>query len=479
MGKKSKRRTRFRGSEILPTQPECFIKFKNTDFRNLRERLLDDLSIEHFGVLLGKKETINGHDIINIYDIRIPSQADYENQSHAFLRLKKEFVYETLAELTNRYDVDSIVDVHTHPFSHSTVSFSGIDDRDERDFFHFLNETFDGLHYGSIVLSQREYSARLWTLKGKQITYKPAVIKTQTKSEAIRSSDFRTTNNTTFHEKMITEADGFFNRSTLVLGLDAMRQIMDGQVISIVGVGGLGSIIAEHLVHMGFHNIRLIDPDIVEISNLNRIVGVYYDDAVKKVYKVDAVGRHLRQINPEATIFPFRNDVYDESVEEVLALSDWIIVATDNHSSRFRVQQLSIKYFVPIITVGVNITVQDGNIEDMSGEVITARVGDNLCLNCLRRIDHIKIANETHPDKRIREELVKRGYVTGTEIKEPAVKTLNSMLATLTVETLINQYTERQRSIPILVYEDNKSKAIYEDKESVELRNKNCFTCNI
>jgi hypothetical protein len=123
--------------------------------------------------------------------------------------------------------------------------------------------------------------------------------------------------------------------------------------------------------------------------------------------------------------------------------------------------------------------VKDGKIEDMSGEVITARVGDRLCLQCLHRINPIKVASERHPDKTIREELVKRGYVTGMDVKEPAVKTLNTYLATMLVDVLINQYTDVRKHIPILVYENNGSMSIYEDKESVQLRNKQCFICNV
>ena len=265
----------------------------------------------------------------------------------------------------------------------------------------------------------------------------------------------------------------------LVLGLDVMRTIMYHQVISIVGVGGLGSVVAEHLIHMGFHEINLIDPDVLEMSNLNRVVGAYYEDAQQKRYKVDVVKRHVTNINPKATVLAYKSDVHDKEMERVLALSDWMIVATDNHSSRLKVQELSVKYFVPLLSLGVNITVKDNKIEDMSGEVITARVGDYLCLHCLNRINPIKVASERHPDKTIREELVKRGYVTGKDIKEPAVKTLNSYVATMAVEVLVNQYTDVRRHVPILVYENNGYMSIYEDRESVQLRNKHCFLCNI
>ena len=251
------------------------------------------------------------------------------------------------------------------------------------------------------------------------------------------------------------------------------------RVISIVGVGGLGSVVAEHLIHMGFHEINLIDPDVLEMSNLNRVVGAYYEDAQKKRYKVDVVKRHLTNINPKATVLACKSDVHDKEMESVLALSDWMIVATDNHSSRLKVQELSVQYFVPLLSLGVNITVKENKIEDMSGEVITARVGDYLCLHCLNRINPIKVASERHPVQTIREALVQRGYVSGMDIKEPAVKTLNTTLATMGVEVLINQYTEARRHVPVLVYENNGYMRIYEDRESVEQRNKRCFLCNV
>jgi molybdopterin/thiamine biosynthesis adenylyltransferase len=230
---------------------------------------------------------------------------------------------------------------------------------------------------------------------------------------------------------------------------------------------------------MGFHEIHLIDPDVLELSNLNRVVGAYYEDAEQKRYKVDVVKRHLTNINPKAKVLACKKDVHDKETESILALSDWMIVATDTHSSRLRTQQLSVKYFVPLLSVGVNITVKGDNIEDMSGEVITARVGDYLCLSCLNRINPMKVASERHPDQAIREALVKRGYVTGKEIKEPAVKTLNTFLATMAVEVLVNQYTEARRHVPILVYENNGSMSMYEDRESVQQRNKHCFLCHI
>src|SRR6266566_8439804 len=439
----------------MSTQSRYLIKFKQGDLACLRARILEDLSREHFAVLLGKTQKIDGYTLINVIDLLFPGRSDYSQQNVAFLRIKKDFIHKALVELTNRYDVDTLIDVHTHPFTQANVSFSATDDGDEKTFFRFLNQKFEGIHYASIVFSQNKYSARVWTFSSGSLVARKALLKTQTSPETIASADFRQDTDEHYEKMAVTGVEGFFNRSTLALGLDVMRTIMHDQVISIVGVGGLGSVVAEHLIHMGFHEINLIDPDVLEMSNLNRVVGAYYDDAEQKRYKVDVVRRHLTSINPKATVLACKKDVHDKEMESVLALSDWIVVATDNHSSRLRTQELSVKYFVPLLSLGVNISVKGNKIEDMSGEVITARVGDYLCLHCLNRINPIKVASERHPDKTIREALVKRGYVTGKDVKEPAVKTLNTSVATMAVEVLINQYTDVRRHIPILVYENN------------------------
>src|ERR1019366_3890347 len=463
----------------MSTQTRYLIKFQQGDLACLRARLLADLSREQFAVLLGKTQKVNGYTIVKVIDILFLEQSDYAHQSVTFLRIKKDFIHRSLLELTRRYDVDTLIDVHPHPFSPARVSFSPTDDADENTFFQFLNETFVGINYASIVFSQRQYSARVWTFRSHAIVARSALLKTQTSHEKIERSDPQASPDEYAEKTALTESEGIFQRSVLVLGLDVMRTIMHDQVISIIGVGGLGSVIAEHLIHMGFHTINLIDPDVLEVSNLNRVVGAYYEDAQQKRAKVEVIKRHLTSINPKATVRAYNKDVHDQELESVLALSDWMIVATDNHASRLRVQELSIMYFVPLLSVGVNITVKGNTVEDMSGEVITARVGDALCLQCLNRINPIQVASERHPDTTIREALVQRGYVAGKEIKEPAVKTLNTAVATMAVEVLINQYTETRRHVPILVYENNGSLCIYEERESVQRRNKNCFLCTL
>jgi molybdopterin/thiamine biosynthesis adenylyltransferase len=454
------------------------IRFPQGRFRELRERVLQDLTHETFAVLFAKREEVGGHVLFKVMSLRFWDDADYEARGRAYLRPRREAVHRILAEMRRRFDVDTLIDVHTHPFCRQGVAFSGVDDADEARFARWLANTFDGLHYASVVLSQSDYSARCWRVSDGKACSETAIVKTQTALENWPSADLPTMLEANLAQAVDPET-GFLARSALALGLEVLRKMMHRQSIAVIGVGGLGSAIAENLVHMGFMDLHLIDPDRVEPTNLNRIVGAYHQDAIAERLKVDVVQDHLRRINPAALVTGHPCGIEDPEALPVLAAVDWIIVATDNQSSRFKAQQIALGYFVPLISAGVGISVEEGRISDMSGEVITVRAGDGLCLHCLGRINPTQVAAEQAAGGVISQELIKRGYVRGQTVKEPAVKTLNAMLAAMAVEVLLNQYTDRQAHAPIQVYENNRGMAIYPDTTSLEARKKCCFSCGV
>lgn len=449
------------------------IRFAQGEFARLRQRLLADASQETFGLLFGQREDAGDTTVIRVTESHFPTPADYESRSLAHLRLKREYIYDLLVEMQNKGDADTLIDVHTHPFCTSGVAFSSHDDADERAFHGWLSGILD-VHYASIVLSQSDYAARLWERHNGSSRPRPARALAQTPIEQWPCGESET--HPACQSTALDPEQGFLARSVLALGLETLRQIVQGQTVAVVGVGGLGSIIAEHLVHNGFHHLLLIDHDHIEISNLNRIVGAGSEDAKNRRLKVDAVRDHLLRINPAATIESHACGIEEPQLLPALAASDWILLATDNHASRFSAQEIALRFGIPLISAGVNISVSEGQITDMSGEVITARWGDRLCLNCLGRIAPTQIAAETIPG--LADVLSQRGYVSGQAVKEPAVKTLNTMLATLAVETLLNQFTGRQTHRPILVYENNQGPCIIPDTDSIERRPKECFHCS-
>lgn len=450
---------------------QTFIKFENQKLNELRSNLLKDLSKEYFAILYGKMHQISEDlCIITVKDIVYYLKKSKE-QSLVSIYIDSEFRANCLSEVDNRIDVDTIIDVHTHPFCSGMPYFSGVDNDDERNIKSYLVSKANDIHYASIVFSRDMYNARLWRYNGEKVFCENAFIKTQKVSENI-PNEFLKVSLSNENSQM-----EMFNRSILALGVETIKSMMSNQVITIVGVGGVGSIIAENLIHMGFQKINLIDFDIVEKSNLNRLVGATYEDAKKKRKKVEVIGRHLKSINPFATINVYDQSAFDENIDEIIALSDWIYLTTDNYASCVHIQNLAFKYYVPFISAATNIIVENNKITDIRGEVILVRMGDRLCLNCLGKIDRKELIYETHPDPKIREAMVQKGYVRGHDVKDPAVKTLNSMIATIATDVLINQYTERQKDQFVIEFENNELPIIYEDVHCIKKRHLKCHIC--
>lgn len=450
---------------------KTFIKFKNQKLNELRSKLLKDLSREYYAILYGKMHKISENIcIITVKDI-VYYQNKYDNQTIVSINIDSEFRAYCLNEIDKRLDVDTIIDVHTHPFGLGMPYFSNVDTDDERNMKTYLVSKGNDIHYASIVFSRDMYNARLWEYDGKKVFYENAFIKTQKVSENIP--------NAFLHGSLSNEEKQMemFNRSILALGVETIKSMMGNQVITIVGVGGVGSIIAENLIHMGFQKINLVDFDTVEKSNLNRLVGATYEDANKNRKKVDVIAKHLKSINPFASVRTYCQSVFDNNIEKVIALSDWIYLTTDNYSSCVHVQDLAFKYYVPFISAATNIVVENNRITDIRGEVILVRMGDHLCLNCLGKIDKKELIYETHPDPQIRETMVQKGYVRGHDVKDPAVKTLNSMVSTIATDVLINQYTERQKDQFVIEFENNDFPIIYEDVDCIKKRNLKCHIC--
>lgn len=451
------------------------IRFPHDALAKLRHRLLDDLQHEQFAMLLGKTHVCGEHVVVTVHEAKYPAPEDYRHQSLTAVSPKKDFVYRVLVEAQRRLDVDTVIDVHTHPFTEAAW-FSGTDDNDERQFCRYLQETVGGMGYGSIVLSRAAYKARMWQVANNKPVQRRACLKTQTASEAVPEES------PTEKVQEVSDLTHVQSRSALALGLDTLRRITAGQFVVLAGVGGLGSVMAEHLVHQGFGHIGLIDPDRLEASNLNRFVGAGHADAQENRLKVEVVAEHLKRINPDVTTEILAADVQSKDAEHMFARADWILVSTDNHSSRYAVQKAALQYFVPIISAGVNITVNNnaGNMQlvDRSGEIIVVRAGDGYCLNCLGRINHARVAAEIHPDPHVRDKTVANGYVQGLDVKEPAVKTLNSIIGSLAVECLVDQYRREATHEPIVIYESHNGPCLYPDRDSFERLELGCSACS-
>lgn len=435
------------------------IRFKKNILSEMYRKLFITEDKEQFCIILAKKEQFNKFVILKEIEVLYPKKNEILSSSLTHISIKKDFIYRTIMKFKHRMDIDTLIEVHTHPFLlvDDKAKFSCIDDKDEKEFYKYLKENNPGINYGSIVLSKNSYEGRIYLEKA---------------IETLKIKEWK------FINKVLnSEYLNIYQRNIEYMGLDNLRKIFSVEKISIVGVGGLGSIVAEHLVNMGFNNLVLIDYDTVEYSNLNRLVGAKYKDAEENKLKVEVVKNHLLEINPFLNIKTINLEVRSEEALVEILESNKVFLTTDNHSSRSLVNDFCLKYFIPFISIGVNISIENNAVLDISGEIIKIFPGDKFCLRCLGRINQRSVDYENSNNQEIREKILKKGYIE--KQKEPAVKTLNTILASLGVDSYINEFITYSRESAILVYENNKIPIIYEDNISIKNRRKNCFICNL
>ncbi|MFC1782746.1 ThiF family adenylyltransferase [Planctomycetota bacterium] len=322
-----------------------------------------------------------------------------------------------------------LVTFHTHPFSGDYVGFSGIDDKSEQESFPKEIAYLGRGPHASVVLGRSSLDARWYNCDTDQTEPIKTVNIIGDKITTITPTSYRRINSGKNIE--IEPLGEIYNRQILALGEQGQR-ILRKQKVAVVGTGGIGSQVFMLLVRLGVGELVLIDPDIVEISNLNRLAGSTLKDAQKTVSKVHMLARKAAQINPKNRVQAVQASILDESVHEQIKICDVIFGCTDNQSTRSVMNDLSSKYVIPYFDTGTGIQVDSSQkIQHAGGQVRVAIPGMG-CLNCINGID-LDVAQQEQlpePERRI---AIQRGYIQGADVRAPAVASLNGAIASLAV----------------------------------------------
>ncbi len=113
------------------------------------------------------------------------------------------------------------------------------------------------------------------------------------------------------------------------------QQRLKAASVAIVGVGGLGAPAALYLAAAGVGRLRLIDDDIVALSNLQRQI-LYGSDEVG-ASKVARAGAALAALNPHVAIDTHAEQLTAANAPALLAGADLVLDGTDSFAARFSV----------------------------------------------------------------------------------------------------------------------------------------------
>jgi len=230
-----------------------------------------------------------------------------------------------------------------------------------------------------------------------------------------------------------------FSRQSF-LGATAERAI-EQATVGIVGLGGGGSHIVQQLAHIGFTNFVIYDPDRVEESNLNRLIGATREDAQKQRPKVFVAARTIHGLiaSPNVTTVAAR---WQEDVG-ALRQCDLVFGCLDRLQDRSELEVCARRFVMPYIDIGLGVRIVGDEPPRMAGQVVLSVPGAP-CFRCLGFLNERDLAEEAAQ--------------YGDAGPRPQVVWANGVLASTAVGIavdLLTDWTAALRSPAYLSYDGN------------------------
>lgn len=156
------------------------------------------------------------------------------------------------------------------------------------------------------------------------------------------------------------------------IGATGQMKLKNSQVC-VVGLGGLGSSLSIQLASIGIGRLRLVDRDVVEISNLQR--QHLYDVDVVGYPKVEAAASRLRRLNPHIEIEALPLSLNANNAEGIIRGVNVVVDGLDRMAPRYALNRACVKLGIPYVF---------GAVITHIGNVSTIIPGETACLECFQ-----------------------------------------------------------------------------------------------
>lgn len=222
-----------------------------------------------------------------------------------------------------------------------------------------------------------------------------------------------------------------------------------------------------------------VDDDLVEATNLNRLIGGEPSDVENKTPKVVVAERLIRRIAPESDIRTINKNLRSREAMEALIDCKVIFGCVDHDAPRLILTELSSAYErVLIDSASEFIGDQDsGRITEIGGRVVVARPGD-FCLDCANEIDKEQAKWElASPEERAARKA--HGYGLGEQVPAPAVVSLNGVVANLAMTEflfMVTGFRDPNRYLRYIAYREN-DPICGRVTIKTDTRREDCYTC--
>ncbi len=392
---------------------------KESDYKALKKHLYPGDNLEFSAIMLchygrGKE----GFRLMVKEVIKIPKDKYDEQKANYLSWAFSEYMTPKKIEKTDKEGL-SVFTIHSHPNGYS--QFSQVDDKNDKSLFHSINNWFDDKrpNGSAIMLPSGEIIARLVTGKGQ---FKPI------QKVSVAGKNIKIWHSSNIQEKVpdyglkILQTFGKGTFSTL-------RKMKAG----VVGCSGTGSIIVELLTRNCVGSLVLVDPDVVEEKNLNRILNTGQMDSKNKIHKVSALKKAILKTGIGTQVSVYAKTTGNKEVIEALTDCDVIFGCVDSATGRYHLECMATAYFIPYFDIGVYISADNHggiNHADVASHYIYPE-SNSLISRGVYTTEQLTSESWRQTDKDYYKKNKKAGYLQSTEEDQPAVISINMQGACL------------------------------------------------
>jgi molybdopterin/thiamine biosynthesis adenylyltransferase len=150
--------------------------------------------------------------------------------------------------------------------------------------------------------------------------------------------------------------DYFWARHLILWGVEGQRRIRSASVL-LAGAGAIGNEVAKNLAMLGVRRLIVVDRDVVELSNVSRMI--FFESADLGKNKAEVLARNVHRKYPFVETLAFRGELERMPLKLYLD-SDVLVCGLDNVVSRIYLSQICRTYSIPMV---------DGGITGLNGRV--------------------------------------------------------------------------------------------------------------
>jgi molybdopterin/thiamine biosynthesis adenylyltransferase len=406
------------------------IRFSQSVFSRVYEHLFSRHG-EHFAFLLASWTYSGGEPIFMVRDvILIPDNEVTVDECGWSLDI------ESIVRVINSAikSGDALIEVHNH--GGTIPRFSATDRYGLQEFSAYVLSSLPGRPYGATVWGDDAIYGEYFL---------PGELQGIVRSITVVGSRFRQVVSRDDDEKPVNQS---FDRQLPWFTEEGQREI--GRVrVGVVGNGGTGSQIIVALTYIGCRDFVLVDDDIAEDHSMNRLVTATPEEVGNA--KALLGEQYIRNHAPEARIRIIQTKLQTAEALDALKGVDVLFGCVDNDGARLILNELALAFSIPFFDLGVEIEAEKGRVTAAGGRLAVV-LPDGPCLNCMGQIDvqEARFFLSTPEEQAFQ---VRRGYVSGMDIKAPAVAPLNGVVANVAAVEFVVFLSGQRATSPFTEYD--------------------------